>query len=195
MIASTISTACSLCVSRWRMAPWASRPFLVINPLPTLWLGLGGDSCFGCFSPMGVPIPFFDERSSLPLFLHFDVPLATAFEADAEDLSFCCYCLRAAANCLTNAFCLPKSISAKDKLKIDEHDVKRDLIKWRVKKLTMTRRSVQSSSYRHQLRTTTEGVDGVKCYQVLPLPFFKGNGSDPPKEIFLLVGYIEKDEG
>ena len=78
---------------------------------------------------MGVPVPFFDERSSLPLFLHFDVPLATAFEADAEDLSFCCYYLRAAANCLTNAFCLPKSISAKDKLKIDEHDVKRDLIK------------------------------------------------------------------
>ena len=195
MIASTISTACSLCVSKWRTAPWVLRPFLIINPLPTSWLGLGGDGCFGCFSPTGVPVTFFDRRSSLPLFLHFDVPLVKAFEADAEDPSFCCYYLWAAANCLTNALCLPKSISTKDKLKIDEHDVQRDLIKWRVKKLTMTRRSVQSSSYRRQLWTTTEGVNGVKCHQVLPLPFFIGNGSDPHKEIFLLIGYIEKDEG
>ena len=55
--------------------------------------------------------------------------------------------------------------------------------------------SVQSLSYRHRLRTTTEGVEGIKCHQVLPLPFFKGNGLDPSKEIFLLVGYIGLDGG
>jgi len=59
----------------------------------------------------------------------------------------------------------------------------------------MMGRSMQSSSYKHWLPTTTEGVEGVKCHQLLPLPFFKGNGPNPPKEIFLLFGYIEKDGG
>ena len=43
-------------------------------------------------------------------FFLFSVPLATALEANAEDPP---YCLRAAADCLTNALCLPTSISAK----------------------------------------------------------------------------------
>ena len=112
MIESTISTTYSLYVSRQRMALWGTRSFPIISPLPTPWLGLGGDSCFGRLSPTGVPDPFLCKRSSLPSFFRFDVPLTMTLEADAEGPSFY---LRAAVNCLTSTLYLPASISAKDK--------------------------------------------------------------------------------
>jgi len=52
-----------------------------------------------------------------------------------------------------------------------------------------------SSGYRRQHRTTTEGVEGVKGHQILPLPFFQRNSPELPQKVFLLVGYIEIDGG
>ena len=89
-------------------------PLPVINPLPTPWLGLGGDGSFDCLSPTGVPVPFFDGWSFLPSFFLFNIFLVTTLEADVEDPSFCYYYLCATTDCLTNALCLPASISKKD---------------------------------------------------------------------------------
>jgi len=86
-------------------------PFLVISPLPTPWMVLGGD---GCLPPTGVPGSLLCEWSSFPSFFRLDVPLATTLEADVE-ASFFCYYLCATANAFTKALCFPASIFAKDK--------------------------------------------------------------------------------
>ena len=113
MIDSTISTAYPLCVIRQRI-PWVTRPVSVIRPLPSSWLGLGGDSCFGFLSLAGMPGPFFSRRSSFPSLFRLDVPLVTSLGADEEAPSFSFFFLLVAA-ALTRALCLVASNFAKDK--------------------------------------------------------------------------------
>ena len=89
-------------------------PVTVIKPLPAPWLGLGGDGCFDCLSPAGVPGPFLSGRLSFPSLFHLEVPLPMTLGADIEALFFSFY-LRAAADALTKTLCLATSISAKGK--------------------------------------------------------------------------------
>ena len=119
MINSTISMACSLCVSKQQTAPWVTGPFFVINPLPTPWLGLESEGYFGCLSPARVPSPFLSGWSSFPSLFHLDIPLLMTLGADVEAPSFS-FCLRVATYTFTKALCLPASISAKDKRQVLE---------------------------------------------------------------------------
>jgi len=58
------------------MIPWVMGPVAVIKPLPTPWLGLGGNDFF-CLSPIGMTDPFLSGRSSFPSFFLLDDPLPT----------------------------------------------------------------------------------------------------------------------
>lgn len=89
-------------------------PLLVISPLPTSWLGLGGDGYFGYLPLAGVPGPFLRGWLPFPSFYCLDIPLLTTLGVDVEAPFFSFY-LHAAADALTKALYLPASISAKDK--------------------------------------------------------------------------------
>ena len=103
------------------MDPWATGPVVVIKPLPSPWLGLGGDGCFDCLSPTRVSGPFLSKWSSFPSFFHLDAPLLTTLDADVEAPSFS-FCMRAIDNALTKALCLLASISMKGKMQLLEEE-------------------------------------------------------------------------
>ena len=113
MIDSIISMTCSLCVRRRRTVPWVTRPVTVIKPLPTLWLGLGGDDFF-CLSPTRMTGPFLSGRSSFSSLFLLDDPLLTPLGANVDAPSFSFY-LCAVVDAFTKALCLTASISMKDK--------------------------------------------------------------------------------
>lgn len=90
-----------------------TRPDDVIKPLPTLWLGLGGDGFLGYFSP-GVTDSFLEGQSSFSLAFLFGAPfLATLGVEGAPSFPVSTFLYVAAA--LTNALYLAASIFAKDK--------------------------------------------------------------------------------
>ena len=65
-------------------------PVTIIKPLPTPWLGLGGDNFFG-LSLAGRASPFLSGRSSFPLLFRLDDPLVMPLEANEEVPSFSFY--------------------------------------------------------------------------------------------------------
>jgi len=89
------------------------RLVAVIKPLPTLWLGLGGDNFFGLSFARRAG-PFLSGWSSFPSFFHLDDPLVTPLGADEEAPSFSFY-FRAATDTLTRALYLAASIFTKGK--------------------------------------------------------------------------------
>ena len=126
--------------------PFAS-PMIGFRRWQLLWLPF----TYGCNHP------FLQRTVLFAVVLAFQCPFSDGFGGWRQRPLLLLLLLLASCSRLPHQHPLPTCLHFQKrwgKLKIDGQDVKRYLIKWQVKKLTMMGRSVQSSSYRHRLWTT-----------------------------------------